>query len=442
MRCVSIGSSDPTRAANKPLLARMQKSALVLLVSAGTLNYFDRSALAIASPLIREDFGLTLAQTGLLLSAFLWAYALAQIPGGALVDRFGARRVLGLALALWSTAQAAAGFVSGLGQFALARASLGLGEAPIFPCATSVTRSWYPTRRRALVTGLWNCVSTLGPTLAPPLLTAMMLALGWRPMFILLGIVGIVLAALWYGLYRDPDEVLLSSSEQAQLGSESPGVQRKPSFSDWRQLFGFSQTWGLVLGYFGVIYMLWLFSSWLPGYLEIERHMSVRTTGWIAAIPFAFGVVGSVGGGWLADRRLAAGHAAIATRKNLMIIALLGTAIFTLGASAAAGDFTAVSCICGALLCNGCCTTMNWSLVGELAPAHCTASLGGITNFGGYLGGALAPLTTGLIVQHSGSFTIALVVAAAIAALSALALYLLIPLRPIVLGAFAAPASV
>jgi MFS family permease len=412
----------------------MQKSALTLLVVAGTLNYFDRSALAIANPLIREELGLSLSQMGLLLSAFLWAYAFAQLPGGALVDRLGARRLLGAALGFWSIAQGAAGFVTNLGQFAIARAGLGLGEAPMFPCAASVTRAWFPIRNRALVTGTWNCVSTLGPTLAPPVLTATMLAFGWRAMFIILGVVGLVLAVIWFAIYRDPSEVDLTTEERSELGQEVTSQAVKPTFADWRRLFAFRATWGLVLGYFGTIYMLWLFGTWLPGYLEIQRGMDVRLTGWVAAIPFGFGVVGSVGSGWLADRLLKAGHAPISTRKRILITALIGGALFTLCAAYAVTDFVAVACIAGALFCNGCCTSMNWSLVGEVAPANSTASLGGITNFGGYIGGALAPITTGFIVQYTGSFAFALILAAVLAGLSALALFLLVPDRPIVLA--------
>jgi MFS family permease len=261
-----------------------------------------------------------------------------------------------------------------------------------------------------------------------------MLAFGWRAMFIILGVVGLVLAVLWFALYRDPGEVDLTTEERSQLGQEAATPVVKPSFADWRRLFAFRATWGLVLGYFGTIYILWLFGTWLPGYLEIQRGMDVRLTGWVAAIPFGFGVIGSVGSGWLADRLLRAGHAPIATRKGTLIIALIGMALFTLCAAYAVSDFVAVACIAGALFCNGCCTSMNWSLVGEVAPANCTASLGGITNFGGYIGGALAPITTGFIVQYTGSFALALVLAAVLAGLSALALFFLVPNRPIVLA--------
>ncbi len=410
-------------------LRRIQTSSLLLLVAAGTLNYFDRSALAIANPVIRQELGLSLAQMGLLLSAFLWAYAFSQLPGGALVDRAGPRRLLAMALAIWSLAQGAAGLVVNLMQFTLARAALGVGEAPMFPCAAAVTRAWYPVRIRALITGTWNCVSTLGPTLAPPVLTALMLAVGWRAMFLILGGTGLAICALWFAIYRDRDEVPLSAQERGLLGDEAT-PRPAATFADWRALFGIRATWGLVLGYFGIIYELWLFGAWLPGFLEIQRHMDVRTTGWVAAIPFGFGVLGSIGSGWLADRLLKAGYSPIATRKSIILAALIGMASFTLATAAADSDVTAVACIAGALLCNGCSTSMTWSLVSELAPANCTASLGGITNFGGYLGGALAPLATGFMVQHTGNFMFALVLAALLAFSSALAITWLVPVRP------------
>ncbi|MBV9757700.1 MAG: MFS transporter, partial [Alphaproteobacteria bacterium] len=135
---------------------RVQRVALTLLVLAGTLNYIDRWTLSMANPLIRQDLGLDLKQMGVLLSAFLWAYAFSQLPGGALVDRVGPRRLLGAGLALWSLAQAAAGMVTGLAQFAAARVFLGAGEAPMFSGAVRVVRDWYNVRDRALPTGIWN----------------------------------------------------------------------------------------------------------------------------------------------------------------------------------------------------------------------------------------------------------------------------------------------
>jgi sugar phosphate permease len=415
-----------------PRIARAQRSALVLLVFAGTLNYVDRATLSVANPLIRQELGLSIADMGLLLSAFLWAYAFAQLPGGALLDRLGPRRVLGAGLVLWSVAQAAAGFVAGFWQFVLTRALLGLGEAPMFSGAVRVVRDWYNVRGRGLPTGIWNCTSSLGPTIAPPLLTALMVWVGWRWTFILMGAVGVVIGVLWYAIYREVEEAGLTVEEQHYLteGEEEPPT-RHVTFEEWRRLFAFRTTWGMILGFFGIVYLVWLYQAWLPGYLEIQRHMGLVKTGWVASIPYAFGVVGSVGGGWVADRLMAAGLSPINSRKVPVIVGLVGMGAFTYVAAVVASDTAAVACIAGAVFCAGCSSGMSWALASVVAPESCTASLGSIMNFGGYLGGALAPTVTGFIVQATGSFVPALVSASAVALLAALAYLLIVPNRAI-----------
>ena len=413
----------------------VQRTALVLLVLAGTLNYIDRWTLSMANPLVRRDLGLSVGQMGLLLSAFLWAYAFSQLPGGALVDRIGPRRLLGAGLALWSAAQACAGLVTGLVQFAAARVFLGMGEAPMFSGAVRVVRDWYNVRDRALPTGIWNSTSSLGPTIAPPLLTGLMLAFGWRWMFILMGIVGIVLAAVWFALYREPEEVDLDSEELGYLvEGEPPSSGRRVTWQEWRQLFGYRTTWGLILGFFGIVYLVWLYQSWLPGYLEMQRHMSIRTTGLVSSIPYACGVVGSVGAGWFTDRLMHLGLSPINSRKVPVIVGLLGMAVFTFLAAETPSNVVAIASISGAVFCAGGASGMSWALASVAAPASCTASLGSIQNFGGYLGGALAPIVTGYIVQETGTFVPALLVAAAIALAAALAYLVVIPNRSITFG--------
>lgn len=424
---------------------KVQRSALTILVVAGTLNYLDRSTLSIANPLIRQELGLSIADMGVLLSAFLWAYAFSQLPGGALVDRVGPRRLLAWGLALWSVAQVAAGFVTSFLQFSIARVFLGVGEAPMFSSAVRVVRDWYRVRDRALPTGIWNCTSSLGPAIAPPILTALMLTLGWRWMFIVMGVAGLAVAMLWYVKYRDAAEFAFTPEERdyVQEGEEPPAANRV-TFSEWGQLFRFRTTWGLILGFFGVVYMGWLYLAWLPGYFEIQRHMSIPKTGWVSAIPFAFGVVGSIGGGAIADRLMAAGFSPINSRKLPVIVGLLGMAAFTVVAAETPSNTIAVACISAALMFGACASGMSWALASVAAPSNCTASLGAIQNFGGYLGGALAPTITGFIVQSTGSFVPALLVSAAIGLASALVYLVVIRGEPITsaeLGVVAEPAA-
>jgi sugar phosphate permease len=419
----------PTAPAN---IRQRQRTALIMLVIAGTLNYLDRSTLSIANPLIRNELGLSIADMGLLLSAFLWAYAFAQLPGGALVDRVGPHRLLASGLGLWSIAQAVAGFVTSFWQFSIARVFLGLGEAPMFSSAVRVVRDWYNVRDRGLPTGIWNCTSSLGPAIAPPILTALMIGFGWRWMFGIMGVAGVVVAVAWFLLYRDPTEEHFTDEERHYLtDGEEPRSYAPVRLAEWLGLFRFRTTWGLVLGFFGVVYMGWLYLAWLPGYLEMQRHMSIPKTGLVAAIPFAFGVIGSIGGGWIADWLMRLGFSPINSRKIPVIVGLLGMVGFTVVAAETPSDFFAVGAISAALMFGASASGMSWALSSVAAPANCTASLGAIQNFGGYLGGALAPTVTGFIVQATGSFVPALLVSAAIGLFSALMYLVVIRGEPI-----------
>src|ERR1700754_1735723 len=189
-----------------PRVKWIQRVALALLVVAGVVNYIDRATLAVANPLIREELGLSIADMGYLLSAFLWAYAFAQLPTGAMVDRLGPRILLTLGLSLWSLAQVLGGLVRGFGEFFGARILLGIGEAPQFPTCARVVRDWFNQRDRGLATGIFNCASSLGTAIAIPLLTFLMLTFGWRVMFMIMGVAGLAMAAFWYVFYRKPTE--------------------------------------------------------------------------------------------------------------------------------------------------------------------------------------------------------------------------------------------
>src|ERR1700761_5355585 len=200
-----------------PRLKRIQRNAIGLITLGCALNYVDRSTLAIANPLIRHDLGFSIAEMGLLLSAFLWAYAAFQLPAGALVDRLGPRRMLGAGIFVWSVAQALGGAVSNFTEFVGARVFLGLGESPQFSGLVRIVRDWYNVRERGLPTGIGLCGSKLGPAIAPLVLTSLMLSFGWRWMFIIMGAVGILVSLIWYATYREPHEVDLTTEEQAYL---------------------------------------------------------------------------------------------------------------------------------------------------------------------------------------------------------------------------------
>ncbi|MDR3537546.1 MAG: MFS transporter, partial [Acetobacteraceae bacterium] len=185
-------------------------------------------------------------------------------------------------------------------------------------------------------------------------------------------------------------------------------------------------TWGMIFGFFGTIYVTWIYNAWLPGYLEMERHISISKTGWVAAIPFVFGVVGSIMGGRLVDWLVTLGVSPMNSRKYPMTVSLLLTAVFTAFAAVTPSNVIAVGCISASLFMLYVSSSTAWAMASVAAPPNCTASIGSMQNFGGYLGGALAPMVTGFIVQATGSFMPALLVGAAVAACSGIGYFFIV----------------
>ncbi|WP_249674298.1 MFS transporter [Pseudomonas abieticivorans] len=415
-----------------PRIRRQQTIALTLLMISGVINYLDRGTLAVANEFVRADLNLSLGEMGILLSAFSWSYALCQLPVGALVDRIGPRWLLGGGLVLWSLAQASGGLVSSFGWFVLARVILGIGESPQFPSAARVVSNWFPLRSRGTPTGIFNSASPLGIALAPLCLSVLIANLDWRWAFYLTGAAGLVVAVIWLVVYRDPVKADLTEAERLYLyADESPAKAAAPkvTFADWRALFSYGTTWGMLLGYMGSVYLNWVYLTWLPGYLRTARHMSLEMTGAAAAVPFFCGFVGALVAGWVSDRIAKRSRSAVLGRRNSMVIAMLGMVVFTVPAALVDSNVIALACISIVIFLANASSACAWSLATAVAPANRVASLGSIQNFGGFLGGALAPILTGYIAQ-TWSFQPALLTGAGIALVGALA-YLLLVRKPI-----------
>ncbi|MGE8458711.1 MAG: MFS transporter, partial [Pseudomonas alloputida] len=264
----AVASSNPFR--------KYQVITVSLLLVIGIINYVDRSALSIANTSIQRDMGITPSQMGILLSAFSLAYAFSQLPLGMIIDRLGSKISLGAALLGWSVAQTASGLINSFSAFIGLRVVLGIGEAPMFPSAAKALAEWFEAEKRGTPTGIVLSSTCIGPCLAPPLLTLLMVTWGWRGMFIVTGVFGILVAACWFAFYKSKarylaelpaearEQLLAAQAHKQAVPSARPSVQAQ--LAAWAELFRHKSTWGAVLGFMGVIYMLWLHLTWLPGY--------------------------------------------------------------------------------------------------------------------------------------------------------------------------------
>lgn len=188
-----------------PKLSRRRWGIILILLLAAVVNYLDRANLSIANTTIAREFGFSGTEMGLLLSAFLWPYALANLPAGWLVDRFGAKKMFSGALGLWSAVTFLMGFVNTYSFFYGLRMLLGVAESPFFTSGIKITQSWFSEKDRGLPTSIINTGSQIANAIAPPVLTILLLWIGWRGMFMVVGLLGLPLLLAWLKFYRDPD---------------------------------------------------------------------------------------------------------------------------------------------------------------------------------------------------------------------------------------------
>lgn len=407
-------------------IRRVQISALILLVISNALNYIDRATIPIATPMIRHDFDLSLSDIGLIMSAFLWTYSFMQLPIGPIVDRLRPRRTLTLGLLIWSGAQAVGSLCTGFGQFVAMRIFLGIGESAQFPSSLRVLRDWYSKRDRGGATGIFSMGSSLGSAVAAPLLTWLMVSYGWRCMFVVMGIVGILLAIGWYVTYRDVDSVELSQADRLYLtdGEVEGHAAHSASFKEWLGLLRYRSTWGIVLGVGFYTYVGMIYHTWLPTYLQMDRHMSIARTGFAASIPFLCGIAGSILGGYLVDLLARRGVSAINSSRIPCIIGVLGLAICTVIAAEAQSTAVAIVAMSVAVFSLYLNVAAAWTLAAAVAPKNFVGSMAGLKGFGGYIGAALAPTVTGFIAQSTHSFHLALLIGAGAGIVSALSFWI------------------
>jgi sugar phosphate permease len=404
-----------------PRIRRMQITVMILLVCGGVINYFDRSALAVANVLIRNELGLNATAMGVLLSAFLLAYALAQIPIGILIDKLGPRILLTAGITLWSIIQTFCGMVTGFSQFYIARVALGATEATQFPTGLRVVSNWFNVAKRGLPTGIFNSSSLFGTALAPPVLTVIMLAYGWRVMFIAIGLAGIVMAVIWWAVYRDP-EAICNAEEIAYLREGDTERTSSPvNLRQWGRLFRFRTTWGMIIGSLGSQYLTWMYYTWLPGFLVMQQHMSLAQTGIYAAIPPVAGTIGSIFGGYSTDWLASRGFSPLTSRKIPTIVAFIATAILTIATGYASDNTLVLTLISLSYFLAGLSSAAIWSMVTASAPPDYVGSFGSIHLLGGYIGATCSPIITGFIVDQTGSFQLALLIGAGMELLGAVA---------------------
>jgi sugar phosphate permease len=408
---------------DKPAASAVSKGRwyILLMISAMYLiTYLDRVNISTAAPLISKEFGFDKITMGYIFSAFVWAYAMFQVPGGWLSDRFGARRVLASVVGYWSIMTAATAAAFSATSFIGVRFLFGVGEAGAFPGATRAMQLWYPRSERGFVQGITHSASRAGAAIAPPFVLLIMSYSNWRAAFLICGAIGVLWSVWWSLSYRNlpEDHSLVNRTELEHIrGLDAKGAINLPQIQKqtqvpWATLLRSGNMWAIMCAYFTYVYCLWIFLTWLTTYLIDVRHFTLLKGGLLASLPLWAGVIGDTAGGLATDWLLRRTGSAKIARRTVAITGLLGCAVFITPAALTEDAVTAVICLTVSMFFLECTIGPSWSVPMDTGGKY-SGTVSGMMNMAGNIGGAISPIVFGYLAQ-GGNWAAPFIVAAAL----------------------------
>jgi MFS family permease len=381
-------------------------TALFLLTISFIINYIDRGNISVAGPLIKDEFQLSASQLGILFSAFFCTYTAMQFILGWLVDRFDANWILAAGFLLWSIATASTGLVGGFMLLLVMRFILGIGEAVAMPCGSKILALHLPEHYRGFASGCvmsglkWgNVIGTLGAGL-------LMASFGWRPVFIATGVISLLWLPAWV--------------KWMPRRASQPVIERTQVAPRFRDILGHRSFWGTSAGHFATNYLFYFMLTWLPTYLVLERHLSMRSMSLIAGSIYAVDAFSAVSTGWLQDFAIVKGYSPTLVRKAAMVIGFVMAAVGLVIAAVAHGNIYILWLMLAGFGCGMTgpgLYTFPQTLAGPEAVGKWYGWQNGFANFAGIAG----PAITGLVLQRTGTFLAPFAITAGVCIAGALA---------------------
>lgn len=402
-----------------------RKKLVLTMFACMAIMGLDRSSLGIAAPIMMTELGIEPGKMGILLSAFFWSYTLFNLPAGGLADRFGSKKVLGWAGVIWSVASAATGLMSSLAGFIVARIGVGLGEAGVFPTMAKIAAEHFPDRERATATGCYLAGARLGYALTPIVMGFLISQYSWRDAFYITGLGSLAFCVFWFLWYNEKkgvlEDVVLSRPAEAQKTIRIP----------WRKLFSNRNILGLFIAKFGANYLYFMFLTWVPSYLVMERGFSVLKMGIFASLPFIVAFVTQPLTGYISDFVVRRGLGLTIARKGVLVVAQLLSATI-IAAAYVEEPLVAVAILTINIAAASTIGGMMQTIASEISPRGMAGTVTGAMNAVGAVAGALAPAITGYIVELTGTFQYALTLAGGLIAFSAcIILFVIQKIEPI-----------
>ena len=380
------------------------------------INYVDRVTLSFAAEPISREFGLSPVTLGYLFSSFLWTYTLCLLPMGLFVDRFGAKRVAGWGIGIWSIATAATGLTFSFPSLLATRLLMGAGEASSNPAGARVIREWIPAGERGMLTAVFNSGSYAGPALCALVAGPIIAVFGWRTLFFLAGGIGTMWMICWLVWFQRPEDAgWLGAAELqkivAERGAAKGALDNSAPNTGLMKLLGSGPTlWGLALTQGCNVYSQYLFLTWLPSYLQNTKGLTIAKTGFYAAIPYAVAVVLCILIGLISDRLLG-GEVGGGKRRGMIAGSMLLAAVI-LFAPFINDIWVILGLIALSLTGIAATTSLNFALLNDLLPNPRDVGIAmAFVVVGGNLFGLMAPIVTGYVIAATGSYDMAFVIA-------------------------------
>jgi MFS family permease len=375
------------------------------------INYVDRGTLPTAAHLMQEDLHLDYTQMGMLMSAFFWTYTLLQIPVGWLAERYGAQRILAAGLTIWASATILTGFVHTFAALLGLRLVLGLGESSGFPSVAKILAAIVPAKGLGTANGIVALGYLSGPVVGTIVGGLLMAHFGWRSAFWVFGALSLLWLWPWSRVAGEVRAAVRSSAENSPT---------------WWMILKQPSLWGTSLGLFSSNYVFYFMLSWLPSYLQTERGFSIIDMAWIATSAYMVNAVSAFVAGWAIDRFLARGGSANVGYKSVMAVAHLGSVVCMLAMAVGSPKLALISLFVYQALC-GASSPGVYAMCEILAGPRASGRWVGIQNSLGNFPGIVAPWLTGYIIQSTGHYTNAFVVAAAVSVLGLIGWIWMVP---------------
>jgi MFS family permease len=390
--------------------------------------YIDRVNIATVAPRMTADLGLNNIGFGLAVSAFAYPYALFQLVGGWVTDRFGPYRTLALCGAVVCLATIFTGMVGGLGALVAARLALGFGEGSAFPTATRALAVWLPSARWGFAQGITHAAARLGNAITPALVVALLAFVSWRGVFIALGSFTLVWLVLWLFVFRD-DPCTHKGVTAAELGELARDGERKADVPSVPWLALARRIAPVTAVDFCYGWTLWVFLTWLPLFFFKSFHLDLTHSALFSSGVLLGGVVGDTVGGFASDRLYRRTGSVQIARRNVIVVGMLGAFIFLVPVVLIHNLTIVALCLSGACFFSELVVGPIWAVPMDIAPRY-AGSASGMMNFGFGIAGIISPVVFGGLVDLTHSWAVPFYGSIALLLLGAVLAFFMRPDRP------------